>query len=58
MNDECLICKAPHMYLEKDGLMECTICHKKEDSKTQCVHGHEILSHIASIQYMEEREES
>ena len=40
MNDECLICKAPHMYLEKDGLMECTICHKKEDSKTRCVHGH------------------
>ena len=34
MNEECLICKAPLTYLEADILMECEICHKKENSKT------------------------
>ena len=34
MNEECLICKAPLAYLEADMLMECEICHKKENSKT------------------------
>ena len=33
MNDECLICKAPLVYLETDEEMECAICHKKERSK-------------------------
>jgi len=33
MNDECIICKAPLEYLEKDEEMECAICHKKENSK-------------------------
>lgn len=32
MNEECLICKAPLTYLEADILMECEICHKKENS--------------------------
>lgn len=40
MNEECLICKAPLTYLEADMLMECEICHKKENSKTRCVNGH------------------
>ena len=44
MNDECLICKAPLMYLETDELMECAICHKKEISKTRCVHGHYVCN--------------
>ena len=39
MNDECIICKAPLEYLEKDIEMECAICHKKENSKTRCVKG-------------------
>ena len=42
MNEECLICKAPLEYLESDVLMECEICHKKEYSKTRCVHGHYV----------------
>ena len=36
MNEECLICKAPLTYLEKDELMECALCHKKEMTKTRC----------------------
>ena len=44
MSDECLICKAPLEYLEADILMECAICHKKEDSKTRCVNGHYVCN--------------
>ncbi len=40
MNEECLICKAPLEYLDTDILMECEICHKKQNSKTRCVKGH------------------
>ena len=42
MRDECLICRAPLEYLETDVLMECGICHKKENSKTRCVNGHYV----------------
>ncbi len=42
MNEECLICKAPLEYLEADELMECEICHKKENSKTRCINGHYV----------------
>lgn len=44
MKEECLICKAPIEYLEKDEEMECLICHKKEMSKTRCVEGHYVCS--------------
>ena len=44
MNEECLICKAPLEYLETDTMMECVICHKKENSKTRCVNGHFVCS--------------
>lgn len=44
MKEECLICKAPLEYLESDILMECEICHKKENSKTRCVHGHYVCN--------------
>ena len=44
MKEECLICGAPLEYLEKDELMECAICHKKENSKTRCVHGHYVCN--------------
>ena len=42
MNEECLICKASLEYLEADTMMECVICHKKENSKTRCVNGHYV----------------
>ena len=42
MNEECLICKAPLTYLEKDELMECALCHKKEMTKTRCEKGHYV----------------
>ena len=42
MNEECLICKAPLIYLEKDQLMTCVICGKKELSKTRCINGHYV----------------
>lgn len=44
MSDECLICKAPLEYLETDFMMECVICHKKENSKTRCVDGHYVCN--------------
>lgn len=44
MKEECLICKAPLEYLEKDELMECAICHKKENSKTRCGKGHYVCN--------------
>lgn len=42
--EECLICSAPLEYLEKDELMECAVCHKKENSKTRCVEGHYVCN--------------
>lgn len=44
MSDECIICKAPLKYLEKDEEMECAICHKKEYSKTSCTKGHYVCN--------------
>ena len=44
MKEECLICKAPLEYLETGVLMECEICHRKENSKTRCVNGHYVCN--------------
>ena len=44
MKEECLICGAPLEYLKTDVPMECEICHKRENSKTRCVHGHYVCS--------------
>ena len=44
MVEECLICGAPLEYLEKDLPMECAICHKKENSRTRCIHGHYVCN--------------
>lgn len=44
MKEECLICKAPLEYLDQDILMECEICHRKENSKTRCVNGHYVCN--------------
>lgn len=44
MNDECLICGAPLKYSEHDELMECALCHKKENSKTVCEKGHYVCT--------------
>lgn len=44
MNDECLICKEPLEYLDADTVMECVVCHKKENSKTRCINGHYVCS--------------
>lgn len=49
MNEECLICKAPLTYLEADMLMECEICHKKENSKTRCVNGHYVCNECHTL---------
>lgn len=42
MKDECLICGASLMYLENDIEVECSLCHKKEQSKTMCKQGHYV----------------
>lgn len=44
MGEECLICKDRLEYLKADVLMECAICHKKENSKTRCVRGHYVCN--------------
>lgn len=44
MAKECIICNAYLEYLEKDELMECAICHKKESSKTRCINGHYVCN--------------
>lgn len=44
MNEECLICKAPLEYLEKDEWMTCAVCGKKELSKTRCIKGHYVCN--------------
>ena len=51
MKEECLICKAPLIYLEMDEEMECAICHRKENSKTRCVNGHYVCNecHMAGL---------
>ena len=51
MKDECLICKAPLEYLESDELVECAICHRKENTKTRCVNGHYVCNecHMAGM---------
>ena len=43
-NGECLICKAPLEYLEKDEEMECALCHKKVLGKTRCINGHYVCN--------------
>ena len=42
--EECLICKAPLVYLQQDEIMECALCHKREPSKTRCVNGHYVCN--------------
>ncbi len=42
MQDECIVCKEPLIYLEQDELMECEFCHTKKMSKTRCKNGHYI----------------
>ena len=42
MKEECLICKAPLQYLDTDEVMECAICHKKQNSKAKCANGHYV----------------
>ncbi len=44
MNEECLICKEPLMYLTQEEIMECSLCHRQERSKTRCVNGHYVCS--------------
>ena len=44
MKEECLICSAPLKYMEKETLMECAICHKREESKTCCEAGHYVCN--------------
>lgn len=48
MNEECLICKAPLKYLQKDMLLECSICHNKENAKTVCENGHYVCNECHS----------
>ena len=44
MNDECLLCGAPLVYLEEDTEMECSVCHRRERSKTRCAEGHYVCN--------------
>ncbi len=48
MKDECLICGAPLKYTENDEMLECAVCHKKENSKTACEKGHYVCNECHS----------
>ena len=63
MKDECLICGAPLVYLAVDEEMECSLCHRKELSKTRCKNGHYVcnachMSGMDSIIGLAKREKS
>ena len=49
--DECLVCGAPLVYLQEDTMMECCVCHRKENSKTRCTNGHYVCNecHMAGL---------
>ena len=51
MADECLICNAPLIYLDQDEVMECAVCHKRENSKARCMDGHYVCNdcHMAGL---------
>ena len=51
MKDECLLCKAPLVYLESAEEMESAICRKKEKSNARCRNGHYVCSecHMAGL---------
>lgn len=51
MKEECLICKAPLVYLETDEEMRCAICGKRSLSKTRCRNGHFVCNecHMAGL---------
>ena len=44
MKEECLICKAPLVYLEADEEMRCAICGKRFFGKSRCVNGHYVCN--------------
>ena len=44
MNEECLICNDKLEYLKTNEIMECSICHKRENSKTRCINGHFVCN--------------
>jgi hypothetical protein len=44
LKEECLICGAPLVYLDRDEEMVCAVCGKKEPSKTRCVRGHYVCN--------------
>ena len=35
MQEECIVCKAPLIYLKQDEWMECELCHKKRIEQDQ-----------------------
>ena len=51
MSEECLICGANLVYSEHAVTMECSVCHKKEDSRTKCSNGHYVCNecHMAGL---------
>lgn len=51
MNEECLICKGKIEYLDMEIEMECSICHKKELSRTRCINHHYVCNecHMSGI---------
>ncbi len=42
MKEECLICAAPLIYRGQETVMECVLCHKKENSRAACEQGHYV----------------
>ena len=51
MNDECLICRSPLVYLKTGEEMTCAVCRRKENSRTRCANGHYVCNdcHMAGL---------
>lgn len=51
VKNECLICGESLVYSEIESLMECSVCHKKEASRTYCKNGHYVCNdcHTAGL---------
>lgn len=49
--DECIICGEPLEYLDSAVTMKCSICGKKQSSKTRCTAGHYVCDecHMSGV---------
>lgn len=50
LEDACLVCGKPLEYYTEDREMECVFCHRKFQSKAQCIKGHYVCDECHEAQ--------